>query len=139
MGLDNGINIKCKSQEEAQLIINEAATYLNTLRLFYGNKEHVEVCYWRKCWNIRREILSVLRPKDKDQKKYLIELDDIKSIIFKLYKFLDSSTWENDDDGSIWVFDEYKSVIMWNILNLSWLFHYKVKNPEIEIYFYDSY
>lgn len=135
MGLDNGIIIKCKSKEEAQSIIDDAATHLNSLEL---DNTKVEVCYWRKCWNIRREILEVLHSKD-DRLVYTIDIEDIKPIIKRLYKFLDKETWENDDDGSIWEFEDYRESILWDILNLSWLYHYKMEHPEIEIYFYDSY
>lgn len=135
MGLDNGILIKCKSKEEAQSIIDEASTHLNSLNLYDKN---VEVCYWRKCWNIRREIISVLH-MNKDEVYHTIDLEDIKPIIKRLSKFLDKETWDNDDDGSIWEFEEYRESILWDILNLSWLYYYKMEHPEIEIEFYDSY
>lgn len=137
MGLENGIIIKCKSEEEAQSIIDDASTYINSLTLFY-RKANVEVCYWRKCWNIRREILEVLHA-GKEGGKYTIDIEDIKPIIKRIYKFLDKETWENDDDDSIWEFEEFRESLLWNILNLSWLYHYKIENPDIEIYFYDSY
>lgn len=97
MGLDDGIIIKCKSKEEAQSIIDEASTHLNSLSLYDKN---VEVCYWRKCWNIRREIISVLY-MNRDEVYHTIDLEDIKPIIKRLSKFLDKETWDNDDDGSI--------------------------------------
>ena len=135
MGLDNGIIIECKSKEEAQSIIDDAATHLNSLDLY---QTEVEVCYWRKCWNIRREILEVLHAGDEGG-KYTIDIEDIKPIIKRLYKFLDKETWENDDDGSIWEFEEFRESLLWSILNLSWLYYYKIEHPKIEIYFYDSY
>lgn len=135
IGLDNGIVIKCKSKEEAQSIIDEASTHLNSLDLY---QTKVEVCYWRKCWNIRREIISVLH-MNRDEVYHAIDLEDIKPIIKRLSKFLDKETWDNDDNGSIWEFEEYRESILWNILNLSWLYYYKIEHPEIEIEFYDSY
>ena len=44
MGLDNGIEVKKRKDIEFKKdIIDE-----------YG-----EVCYWRKCWNIRKDIIEI--------------------------------------------------------------------------------
>lgn len=76
---------------------------------------------------------------NRDEVYHTIDLEDIKPIIKRLSKFLDKETWDNDDDGSIWEFEEYRESILWDILNLSWLYYYKMEHPEIEIEFYDSY
>ena len=128
MGLDNGIIIKNLPVEDY--------IYFRDIDVYEEDNE-VEICYWRKCWNVRDAILKIL--KTEVDNKYIIKPEDIPAIIRKLEDFLIPSNWE--EGNSIWLYDEIVNDLINDIVNLSMLLLYMKLHPEseIEIYFYDSY
>ena len=62
MGLDNGIYIKKKNEEEKM--------ELSGKNFFWGN----EIAYWRKCYGIRRVILNTLGGEKNGEYKYFIKV-----------------------------------------------------------------
>ena len=112
MGLDNGIVIKNKD----------------------GTKE--EICYWRKCWNIRRLIFDCIDP-NKLLFEYSLSLGDLVDIYYAL-KTLNKENW-NENGGSIWEWEEIKKGLKRDIKELGKLIKRMKKEPELEVIFYDSY
>jgi hypothetical protein len=125
MGLDNGIYIKEKENEERKK--------LQKKQFFWGD----EVAYWRKCWGIRRVILDILNTKEGDY-GYAISRDKLKEIIIALKKFNKKEYWDAYAD-SIWTFEEFADSRKRILRNLRWLHRYMYFHPETEVYFYDSY
>lgn len=129
MGLDNGICIRCEPDKKD--------FYVNYFIDVDGDYDNPEICYWRKCWNVREAILNVLHAKP-DQFEFKIEADDIKPIIRKLLELMDKEVWDGSDE-SIWEFDEIKDTLVKQIANLHLLRKLFEKEPDLEVYFYDSY
>lgn len=130
MGLDNGIVIK--DIDKIDLIIPKKIRNTYYLR--------GEVAYWRKCWGIREAILNVLNSTGASWEEWEFEVnrEQLKNIIVEMKKFTKRKYWEQYAD-SIWEYDEFKYNQKRNIKALKWLYKCMGKNPEIEVYFYDSY
>ena len=132
MGLDNGILAR------SQTTIPALRKYVYEI---YPLDEQgyvvYELCYWRKCWNIRSIILhSVLRSRNTDQYEFPLSADHIKDIIDYL-SGLNNKNW-HDSGGSIWEFSEQRGHIKRHIKALRTLLKVMRKH-EIDVWFYDSY
>lgn len=136
MGLDNGIVLKTKNS------IIEKPSWVK----FIGNPaEHddgsleYDICYWRKCWNIREAIFNILEDNDRREWEFELSLNQVVAIRDRLSRFLtEGEDWEELGD-SIWSFEEMIPVLTEDILNLSWLIGYMKKDVHAIVYFYDSY
>lgn len=127
MGLDNGIKVKSITKED---------------RLKYGisipyNETDDDICYWRKCWNIRSVILKILHLGEEGG-FYKFDPEDIPSIIKGLYNLIVNKDEWNDND-CIWEYKDMVPTILRNILDLDRLIFYLKDHPDAEISFYDSY
>lgn len=132
MGLDNGIQIK--RNETSMKIYNKLKRFESSF-----DKEHdfdFEVCYWRKCWNVRHLIFDCLSSDEDENYEYKIERDDISKII-SILKSLNENNWR-DDGGSIWDWSDQKHHIKHHIKNLKYL-HRLMGKYDLDVYFYDSY
>lgn len=119
MGLDNGITIK---------------EYKNS------QEKEYEVCYWRKCWNIRFKILEILNfPHNgvDEQYEFPLTLDDVVDIYYMM-RSLNKENWF-EGGGSIWSWDEIKKCVKQDIKNLKKLIRRMKKDTNITVIFYDSY
>ena len=113
MGLDNGIIIKNKNGIEKK-----------------------EICYWRKCWNIRRLIFECIDPNEM-LFEYSLSLDNLVDIYYAL-KGLNKENW-NDNGGSIWTWEEIRKGLKRNIKALNKLIKRMKRESDLEVIFYDSY
>lgn len=105
------------------------------------DKEHksdFDVCYWRKCYNIRRSIFNFDLGEDEGicfLTKYNIEQ------IIELLQSYNSSNWQ-ENGGSIWDWGDeeypYSEKIEEDIENLK-LLRKLMDKYDLEVYFYDSY
>lgn len=129
MGLDNGIILRTEPKK--------VENYFFWSKSAFKDGE-TEICYWRKCWNIRKVIRDVLHLGDKDDWSYPIEKDDIKPIIRGIIKLMSKEIWESDN-GSIWDFDEICEALVIDLCNLKLLQKYLEDHPDAQAYFYDSY
>lgn len=132
MGLDNGILVYSNK------VIPELSKYTDDFRIFDDHGRIVyDLCYWRKCWNIRKLILSdVLKWSGCDKFEFALTEEHIKEII-KVLSGLNKKNW-NDAGGSIWEFGEQRGHIKRHIKALRTLLKVMRKH-EIEVWFYDSY
>lgn len=134
MGLDNGIIIKR----------NEYSNKIKALKRFVDSydkeeKYDFDVCYWRKCWNVRHDILNILDSGEDEEYYFILSIKNVKQII-KILKSYNEKTWEYGGwSGSIWLWSEHKKVNRKHIKNLKRLIRLMKKYPELEVYFYDSY
>lgn len=131
MGLDNGIILRKVNPDT--LSINK----LTKLDKTYSDNPDTEVCYWRKCWGIRNAIVDKFH-FDREGGEHKLDAEDIPVIIKILFDFYGKEEWEEEAD-SIWEWDEFKDNLRQQILNLTWLYDYMLANPDVEVYFYDSY
>jgi hypothetical protein len=126
MGLDNGIYIKHTPETEK---IKELSHFKETWGF------NVEVTYWRKCWNVRADIFSIIGLLDTtNDSDTPVKLEHIDSII-ALLKSYNKDNWE----CSIWEYDEIKPRLKQQIKNLKLLKKLMQKYSNLEAYFYDCY
>ena len=130
MGLDNGIVLRRKDNQEFELPLSCCNKYENS----------IELCYWRKCYGIRNRIIDKLHlPKDGGE--YIMDIEDIYAIIRILKHFVDKDIWENEGE-SIWDYVEDAMNLIDDIIVLSKLIDWIKGNPNKDdyvLYFYDSY
>ena len=131
MGLDNYISVKRTAYS------NQIAE----LKRFEDDwdKEHkysFEVCYWRKCWNVRGAIIENIEGGFNDNGDTPITSEDVKKIIVALKAF-NEDNWD-DFLGSIWTWEEHEPHMQRNIENLEYLLTLMDKY-ELEVEFVDSY
>ena len=131
MGLDNGICVKRTAVTEK---IPEMALFEDDW--IREQKTDYEVCYWRKCWNVRCIILDVVSNRFFDSYRILLTVADVDRIAEALGT-LNDENWE-DEGSSIWEFDEMKDNLETQISNLGVLKRL-MQEHELEVYFYDSY
>jgi hypothetical protein len=133
MGLDNGIEVKRKDN-------------LPNCVLCFDNDEwrkqrdyDLEVAYWRKCWNVRAIIFSVIDSGENDY-VYNITREELVEIIHCLEDDLHYFDFlEGDWGGCIWTWNEFRRIQKWNMKNLKKLAGMMKRHSEIEVIFYDSY
>jgi hypothetical protein len=133
MGLDNGIEVRRKDN-------------LPNCVLCFDNDEwckqhgyNLEVAYWRKCWNVRAIIFSVIDDEE-EHCVYNITREDLVEIIHRLEDELHYCNFLSGEwGGCIWEWNEFRSIQKRNIKNLKKLAHMMKRHPEIEVIFYDSY
>ena len=160
MGLDNGVRLfryKGKDPPKSRLKVlndylnnyariekekdvdakNFEKIYIGGLKQFLYGHEGNELCYWRKCWNIRYCFISNIQ-ENVDDYYYLITIDNLPNIIKDLECLLNKNKWQKNG-GSIWLYEEYADALFFDILNLKKLYKYMSENPDVYAYFYDSY
>ena len=135
MGLDNSIEIKRNAY-------TNSIPELRQFELEYDKayEYDFEICYWRKCWNIRNDILWIIGERFGDQYEYVLTKEDIDQII-KLLESYNAGNFE--DSGSyIWDWDDdeypYSKKIQQDIESLKVL-RQLMDKYELDVYFYDSY
>lgn len=135
MGLDNGIQIKRTPKTNA----------IEELKIFNQDWDEelrydFEVTYWRKCWNIRNDLIGL--GIGYDCGCYPMTAEDIEKTIELLQSYNDDN-WE-DGGSCIWEFtsDEegwsYAEHIKQDIDSLK-ILRQLMDQYELEVYFYDSY
>ena len=133
MGLDNGVCVKRKDN-------------LPNCVLCFDNdewrKQHdyeLEVAYWRKCWNVRHIIFSIIDSGENDC-VYNITREELVEIIHRLEDDLHYFDFLEEKWGDcIWTWNEFRRFHKYNMKNLKKLAHMMKRHPEIEVIFYDSY
>lgn len=129
MGLDNGINIRRNTAPEcASKIFHEEE--------WEKKYNHIDVAYWRKCWNVRGIIFELLEIYDFNDSQTPMTADDVKRVVAELKKL--NSVNYRDDGNCIWDWDDFKRINCRNIKALKQLVKLMKKYPTMEVYFYDS-
>ena len=142
MGLDNGITLRVKGE------INPDAEILTIPGIekdrWNDNSEpgftYYDICYWRKCWNIR-DILFDAKGKE-NCGEYNFTVDELKEVRDGIYHAIckGPKVW-NEENRSIWDFEEAMNFLPWDIVRISALIDYLQHEGagRSEAFFYDSY
>ena len=137
MGLDNGLTLYTREPIEIPedfrfdfSIENEPLKY------------SYEILYFRKCWNIRREVVRALNADYEYCGKAWLTIDEVKKIWWAINEINHENVWESG--SSIWTYDEIKDNLDRSLLALEWLIgfmreHVGDKTPFYMVEFYDSY
>ena len=100
-------------------------------------KYDFEVCYWRKCWGLRNDVLYLLGQRFVDKYEFDLSKSDVENII-KLLESYDAESWS----CSIWDWNNeeypYSEKIQRDIENLK-ILRELMNKYDLEVYFYDSY
>ena len=143
MGLDNGIMIKIKDENKLNPNIFQELGFIK-----YGshNDFPYEILYWRKCWNIRDVIMNHLENNhittcDDCSYDMAMSLNVLESLITDILPDCYSPTWWQENNDSIWTFDEICTTYYRDLLKAIRLVERlrDVDPSAYEIYFYDSY
>ena len=143
MGLDNGIMLKIKDKEKLDAKILQDIGFRG-----YGSDESevYELLYWRKCWNIRGVIMNHLEINgitvcDDCSFDMLMPLSVLESLVSEELPECYSPTWWNENDDSVWSFDEICVPYHKALLSVMRLIERlrDVDPNAYEIWFYDSY
>lgn len=135
MGLDNGIIVKGVPKEK---IVDEYV-------IFEGeeNFSSFHLCYWRKCWNIRKLIFNCIDVDEyeTDDCEFMLEKDELIKIIDVLTDFSEllEREYELYRANDIWGYDIMIRHIKGDIDALKWLVDLYDDCPNIKVIFYDSY
>lgn len=130
MGLDNGIELR---------------THKETL---HHRSNNIEICYFRKCWGIRDEILGILKDNHSNYNfseigggMYDLDSKDVKNIKKIIKRFLDEDYFNDYADSKIFTYEEYKPILKKAYKNLKWLRWYLwlCSSNVRRLWFYDSY
>lgn len=134
MGLDNGISVK-------RTEFTNALSWFKSLEDDW-DREHrydFEVCYWRKCWNVRSIILDICEEDSPNDYRFELTLEHLIQIRDALKRF-NAKSWDDSYSGSIWTWKEHKPSNRRHISRLNKLIKLKKEYGDlIEVYFYDSY
>lgn len=143
MGLDNGLIIRSKTPRGKHFISNFYNNYKDKYHNFNSDGEELELLYWRKCWNIRGEIIGYFKFREVDEGTFILKIEDLLKFNNILYYFIvDPDNWK-DNGGSIWDWDEMlpllaqqMGLVGYFITNIT---DNSITDEDIEIEFYDSY
>ena len=139
MGLDNGIRLKSKTRidfpDYIQIDGQDFSDEHDGFPFTY------DICYWRKCRNVRSAIFDIIDRDKDDDNQYVFDVtaDDCRKIAEVFIEYLKNPESWDDENLSIWTFDEYKNHIADDIINLSWLSKVLCENNKCYAEFYDSY
>ena len=139
MGLDNGVHLIVKEKldlddwmifpEWAKIEFDEYSTE------HYKDGYYYDICYWRKCWDLRERLMSAIDGKDQS-KSPIDKPSQIDGMIDEIIYYLKNpEEW----DRSIWELDEIVPILAQDIINLGWLKKYMEEHPKARAEFYDSY
>ena len=129
MGLDNGIIIK--DYPEARHKTFAMNKLFNASSPYLIEEGKCEVLYWRRQWTYRTRIVNTLSKKYPNAEgMYILTLEDVDIIISILEEMVRDK--EKPDNFFRFNFRE-------NLKNVKALKHFMQFNPDIEVYFYDSY
>lgn len=142
MGLDNGITLITREKlnlEDWEIKPEYITVEFDEWGTEDSNKGYVyDICYWRKCWNVRSDILEILNAGQEGGVYRIETVGQVLDIREALVQYLlNPERWSD----SIWSMDEMAPHLAQDIMNLGWLANYmkEHKGEKFVIEFYDSY
>ena len=142
MGLENGITLIIREKLDLE-DWGVKPEYVSITFDEWGTEESdkgyvYDVCYWRKCWDVRSDIIKILNVGQGGGTYRIESVEQIFQIREALVNYLlCPEKWQD----SIWSMDEMAPHLARDIMNLGWLADYmkEHKGEKIVVEFYDSY
>lgn len=131
MGLDNGLILHTTKR-----IVFPKELHIDDWWQSNG-QYHYGICYWRKCWNIRREMAHIINAPLDYVAKYDLDIIEVKNLWRAINELNSKRAWEDGD--SFWSYDEMRDHLDNDLLKLEWLIDFMGKDDESQVEFYDSY
>ena len=130
MGLDNGIYIK-GYRKKAFYVKDD----------LYDQSNQIDLAYWRKYWGLRNDIINIIYENYYgNDSEVLLSENQIKKIRNLIMEITFSKKRYLESCGGYWDYNIY-SVLrgIRQMINLTWAARQVRKNPEVEVFWYDSY
>ena len=130
MGLDNGIYIK--NYKHKPFYVKEQ---------LYAQKNNITLAYWRKYWGLRADMIDIVYAdyEGNDSKVRLSakQIKEMRSLVWKI-TFSKKKYIEACDD--CWEYNKYSILRgIRQMINLTWAARQVKKDPQVEVFWYDSY
>lgn len=123
MGLDNGIYIEKLEENEKEFFDIENL----------GD----DICYWRKCWNVRALFMKHFK-EDQDSCYYKLTPDILWQVIKDFEWLMKKKNWEVSE-SHLWGWKEIKKQLRHDYMMMRIIHQWMLRNPDKDVTFYDSY
>ena len=130
MGLDNGIYIK--GYKKKPFYVKDD---------LYDQSNQIDLAYWRKYWGLRNDIINIIYENYYgNDSEVLLSENQIKKIRNLIMEITFSKKRYLESCSGYWDYNIY-SVLrgIRQMINLTWAARQVRKNPEVEVFWYDSY
>ena len=130
MGLDNGIYIK--GYKKKPFYVKDD---------LYEQSNQIDLAYWRKYWGLRNDIINIIYENYYgNDSEVLLSENQIKKIRNLIMEITFSKKRYLESCSGYWDYNIY-SVLrgIRQMINLTWAARQVRKNPEVEVFWYDSY
>ena len=130
MGLDNGIYIK--GYRKKPFYVKDD---------LYDQSNQIDLAYWRKYWGLRNDIINIIYENYYgNDSEVLLSENQIKKIRTLIMEITFSKKRYLESCSGYWDYNIY-SVLrgIRQMINLTWAARQVRKNPEAEVFWYDSY
>ena len=130
MGLDNGIYIK--GYRKKPFYVKDD---------LYDQSNQIDLAYWRKYWGLRNDIINIIYENYYgNDSEVLLSENQIKKIRTSIMEITFSKKRYLESCSGYWDYNIY-SVLrgIRQMINLTWAARQVRKNPEVEVFWYDSY
>lgn len=130
MGLDNGIYIK--GYRKKPFYVKDD---------LYDQSDQIDLAYWRKYWGLRNDIINIIYENYYgNDSEVLLSENQIKKIRNLIMEITFSKKRYLESCSGYWDYNIY-SVLrgIRQMINLTWAARQVRKNPEVEVFWYDSY
>lgn len=130
MGLDNGIYIK--GYRKKPFYVKDD---------LYDQSNQIDLAYWRKYWGLRNDIINIIYENYYgNDSEVLLSENQIKKIRNLIMEITFSKKRYLESCSGYWDYNIY-SVLrgIRQMINLTWAARQVRKNPEVEVFWYDSY
>ena len=130
MGLDNGIYIK--GYRKKPFYVKDD---------LYDQSNQIDLAYWRKYWGLRNDIINIIYENYYgNDSEVLLSENQIKKIRNLIMEITFSKKRYLESCSGYWDYNIY-SVLQGirQMINLTWAARQVRNNPEVEVFWYDSY
>ena len=130
MGLDNGIYIK--GYRKKPFYVKDD---------LYDQSNQIDLAYWRKYWGLRNDIINIIYENYySNDSEVLLSENQIKKIRNLIMEITFSKKRYLESCSGYWDYNIY-SVLrgIRQMINLTWAARQVRKNPEVKVFWYDSY
>ena len=130
MGLDNGIYIK--GYRKKPFYVKDDLD---------DRSNQIDLAYWRKYWGLRNDIINIIYENYYgNDSEVLLSENQIKKIRTLIMEITFSKKRYLESCSGYWDYNIY-SVLrgIRQMINLTWAARQVRKNPEVEVFWYDSY
>ena len=130
MGLDNGIYIK--GYRKKPFYVKDD---------LYDQSNQIDLAYWRKYWGLRNDIINIIYENYYgNDSEVLLSENQIKKIRNLIMEITFSKKRYLESCSGYWDYNIYSILRgIRQMINLTWAARQVRKNPEVKVFWYDSY